>query len=227
VGTIDPCYDRRRNVHDIAVLGHSGRRRQRQDRRPAHRRISRRLPATRGDTTLATPVRGWPEVSCCISFPPASCIPCHLHHGKRGGRRSAGALPEIDELARMGVRRRRPAPHQAEGAPDPGRTIRSWTSCPQAAARRAEDRHDLARHRTGSTRTDRRRGSVCATLLAIATRWPTTCVRTSARATASSRRRRADWKPVYRAVARLRGTDAAVVGDVSLFLSRTIAGRSA
>jgi len=69
---------------------------------PAHAHFSDGCPLPGGKQRWPHRVRGWPEVSCCISFPPASCIPVHLLIGNvwcsirrrlQGNRR----------VARMGV----------------------------------------------------------------------------------------------------------------------------
>ena len=61
---------------------------------------------------------------------------------------------EIEELARPRHRRRRPAAHQRQGASHPAVSPRA--RCAQrSAARRAQDRHDLARHRAGLRGQDR------------------------------------------------------------------------
>ena len=78
----------------------------------------------------------------------------HLRHRQRRGRRSAGALRR-DRRAR-----RRPAStsatgcRQRQGAPDPAVPPRARPA-QRSAARRAQDRHDLARHRSGLRGQDR------------------------------------------------------------------------
>ena len=61
---------------------------------------------------------------------------------------------EIDELERAGHRDRRPPAHQRQGAPHPAVSPRAG-SAERGAPRRAQDRHDLARHRPGLRGQDR------------------------------------------------------------------------
>ncbi len=61
---------------------------------------------------------------------------------------------EIDELASGRHHDRRPAGHQRQGAPDPAVSPRARPA-QRGAARRAQDRHDLARHRAGLRGQDR------------------------------------------------------------------------
>ena len=61
---------------------------------------------------------------------------------------------EIEELAGARHRRRRPAADQRQGALDPAVSPRARRA-ERSAARRAEDRHDVARHRSGLRGQDR------------------------------------------------------------------------
>ena len=61
---------------------------------------------------------------------------------------------EIDELAAGGIDDRRPADHQRQGAPDPAVSPRA-RSAERGAARRAKDRDDVARDRSGLRGQDR------------------------------------------------------------------------
>ena len=61
---------------------------------------------------------------------------------------------EIDELTSNGIDVDRPHPRQRQGAPDPAVSPRPRPAV-GGAARRAEDRHDVARHRSGLRGQDR------------------------------------------------------------------------
>ena len=78
----------------------------------------------------------------------------HLRHRQRRRRRSAGAVRRGGRAHGRRHRRRRPDRHQRQGAPDPAVSPRP-RSAVGGAARRAEDRHDLARHRPGLRGQDR------------------------------------------------------------------------
>ena len=78
----------------------------------------------------------------------------HLRHRQRRGRRSAGAVRRDRRAGGGRHRRRRPAARQRQGAPDPAVPPRAG-SAERGAARRAQDRHDVARHRPGLRGQDR------------------------------------------------------------------------
>ena len=78
----------------------------------------------------------------------------HLPHRQRRGRRSGGAVRRSRRAEGPRHRRRGPAVHQRPGAPHPAVPPRARRA-QRGAARRAQDRHHLARHRPGLRGQDR------------------------------------------------------------------------
>ena len=77
-----------------------------------------------------------------------------VHHRQRRRRRSAGAVQGDRGACRARHRRRRSAADQRQGAFDPAVSPRARCA-ERSAPRRAQDRHDVARHRPGLRRQDR------------------------------------------------------------------------
>ena len=98
---------------------------------------------------------------------------------------------EVDMLAELGVDVGDRLVDQRQGAPDPAVSPRARRAV-GGAPRRAQDRHDVARHRPGLRGQDRppRHPRRRPRRAAARPCWPTRCARTSPRATALIRRRR-------------------------------------
>ena len=143
----------------------------------------------------------------------------HLRHRQRRGRRSAGAVRRDRRARRPRDRRRRPPAHQREGAPHPAVPPRARRA-ERGAARRAQDRHDVARHRAGLRGQDRPPRHPRAATWSTPRRWPTRCARTSTRATRSSRTRRSSGAPSTTSCSSTASGCGSWTGDVSLALDR-------
>ena len=109
-------------------------------------------------------------------------------HRQRRGRRSGGALRRNRRAGGPGRRRRRPALHQRSRAPHPAVSPRARRA-QRGAARRTQDRHDVARHRPGLRRQDRPARRAPVAIWPTPRRWPTRFATTCTRATRSSRTR--------------------------------------
>ena len=77
-----------------------------------------------------------------------------VRHRQRGRHRSAGALHRDRRARQVRIRRDEPPAHQRARARDPSVSSRA-RSAVGSEARRAQDRHDVARHRPGLRRQDR------------------------------------------------------------------------
>ena len=140
---------------NIAVLGRAvGRRRQRQDRRHADaallggRAVSGRPQRRAHGVCERQEVRPAPD---SVRHPASRR---HLRHRQRRGHRSAGAVRGGRRAGAQRHRRRRPAARQREGARHPAVSPRAGRAV-GGAPRRAQDRHDVARHRAGLRGQDR------------------------------------------------------------------------
>ena len=204
-----------------------GRRRQRQDRRPADARTSPSSRGIRADTTPGHTVYANGR-KFVLRLLPSGILHDgdHLRHRQRRGRRSAGAVRR-DRRARGGRRRdRRPAGRQRQGAPDPAVSPRARPA-ERGAPRRAQDRHDVARHRAGLRGQDRAPRRSGRRPRQHRTRWPAPSSTTSPRATASSATRRWTRTQVLADLRKAWTRMAPWVTDVSLLLSRARAERRA
>ena len=187
-----------------------GRRRQRQDRRPAHAAFRRSSRATRADTTPGTRSTSAAQKFVLRLIPSGILHPgvtCVIGNGVVVDPQALFA--EIDELARLRHRRRRPPVRQRQGAPDPAVSPRPRPAG-GGAPRRAQDRHDVARHRPGLRGQDRRAAASGSAISATARRSSRRSARTSTRATASSRTRRWTGSRCSTQLVELRRADAAV-----------------
>ena len=109
-------------------------------------------------TTPVTPSSPTARSSCCGSFRAASCSPASPASSATASCSIRQSLfAEIDELTRGRHRRQGPVVRQRQGASHPSVPPRARPA-QRGAARRAQDRHDEARHRSGVRGQDRARG---------------------------------------------------------------------
>ena len=134
-------------------------------------------------------------------------------------------LAEVDELVAPRHRRRRPDRRQRQGAPDPAVPPRPRPAV-GGASRRAEDRHDLARHRPGLRGQDRpprhprRRPGGSGRRSSRSVRDNVTARNRLVQDTTM------DWRPVLEQLLRCGERMRPWIRDVSLMLSQAMRGRA-